>query len=560
MNKKYFVFIAAAVLIIAAAAISSCKKDKEPEKPKTVKVDTQTGTMRAGQPDAVTFAVTTENIGNGEYDASMANMPAGVNVQGKVTIASGSGTLTLVGSTATVAGAFSSLKLTLGGVTSKEFTLTIGDAINLTVNVEEIIFPILESAAEKTFDITCNTAWSIDIGSGSAWCDASKTSGASTGTGKEIIRLTTKSANSSYEDRKFTLKVTAGSIVRSINVIQPYDPGNGTPARPYKVYDVATLQKIGSNAEWSLARTYRQMADINLEEVDSWTPIGTLANRFTGTYHGDGYTISNLKINTTGDYKGLFGFIGTLGMVRNIALTNVDITDGNNFIGGIAGASEGIIQNCYVTGAVNGNSLVGGVTGVVTSNANAKVENCYTTCNITSPATAGESYTGGIVGGIELGGVIQNCYATGNVINNRAGGGGLFLRAGGVVGRCVAPSKLVNSVALNKEVRVATVTTNSLAGRVGGSLPSDPVTEYNNCYGREGMLLTIGIVNVPINSSTSSMSGFNLTPAIYNVASNWSDGAKFPTAQWSFADNRLPHLKTTDGGEFKNPQNPTVTP
>jgi hypothetical protein len=91
----------------------------------TVAVGTQVGTMTAGVTGTVTFPVTTANIANGDYTVSVANLPAGVTVQGQVTINNNSGTLTLAGDTTTLIGSTNNLTLTLNDATSAAFTLTI---------------------------------------------------------------------------------------------------------------------------------------------------------------------------------------------------------------------------------------------------------------------------------------------------------------------------------------------------------------------------------------------------------------------------------------------------
>ena len=69
--------------------------------------------------------MTTANIPDGSYTVSVSNLPAGVTVSGNVTIAGNTGTLTLAGDTSTVAGTTSTLTLTVNGVTSAPFTLTV---------------------------------------------------------------------------------------------------------------------------------------------------------------------------------------------------------------------------------------------------------------------------------------------------------------------------------------------------------------------------------------------------------------------------------------------------
>lgn len=92
---------------------------------KTVAVGTQNGALTAGTAGSVTYSVTTANINDGSYPATVANLPTGVTVQGNVAISSNSGTLTLAGDTTTVAGATSDLTLTLDSTISGNFRLTV---------------------------------------------------------------------------------------------------------------------------------------------------------------------------------------------------------------------------------------------------------------------------------------------------------------------------------------------------------------------------------------------------------------------------------------------------
>ena len=106
---------------------------------KTVEVSAQIGTMTAGVAGTVTYAVTTKNIANGDYDATVDNRPAGVTVQGKVTINSGSGTLTLAGSTSTKVGETKNLTLTIDKTKSAVFALNITEGRSLNANEKELV-------------------------------------------------------------------------------------------------------------------------------------------------------------------------------------------------------------------------------------------------------------------------------------------------------------------------------------------------------------------------------------------------------------------------------------
>ena len=92
---------------------------------KTIAVGAQLGRLVPGTAETVAFPVTTSGITNGTYPAAVTNLPTGVSVQGQVTINNNSGTLTLAGSASTVAGTTSTLRLTIDGVQSEAFALSI---------------------------------------------------------------------------------------------------------------------------------------------------------------------------------------------------------------------------------------------------------------------------------------------------------------------------------------------------------------------------------------------------------------------------------------------------
>ena len=92
---------------------------------RSVSVGAQVGTLIEGTEGTVTFPVAISNIANGTYTATVANLPAGVSVQGNVYISSNAGTLTLAGNVSTSAGETTTLTLTIDGKTSESFTLTI---------------------------------------------------------------------------------------------------------------------------------------------------------------------------------------------------------------------------------------------------------------------------------------------------------------------------------------------------------------------------------------------------------------------------------------------------
>ena len=98
-----------------------------------------------------------------------------------------------------------------------------------------------------------------------------------------------------------------------------------------------------------------------------WESIGEFSaeSRFTTTFDGSHHTISNLYINRpSASEVGLFGYVGRGGQVRNIGLLDVDVQgSGAQYVGALAGSSEGAINSSYATGTVMGGYYVGGLVG-----------------------------------------------------------------------------------------------------------------------------------------------------------------------------------------------------
>ena len=186
-------------------------------------------------------------------------------------------------------------------------------------------------------------------------------------------------------------------------------------------------------------------ADIDLTGKD-WTPIGTsFSNKYTGTFDGGGHTIKGLTVTTNDQFVGLFGSIGYAGTVKNVMMEDVQITSnhGSGFAGGVAGFSDGTIENCSVSGSVSGTVYVGGVVG-------AQWNGSTTGCS-SSATVKGTVYVGGVVGQTNGGATLTACYATGNVIieidpvKNISGGGLVGFNGGNGVLACYATGNVTST-------------------------------------------------------------------------------------------------------------------
>ena len=116
----------------------------------------------------------------------------------------------------------------------------------------------------------------------------------------------------------------------------------------YEIWDADDLETMSCRVNSTNAQTtsdpmfvdneasYKLMADIDMIGVTDWVPIGTSFSPFSGSFDGDGHTISNLVINQTTTYGETYnswfemhsaGFFGSVvsGMIEDVTLDNFSI-------------------------------------------------------------------------------------------------------------------------------------------------------------------------------------------------------------------------------------------
>ena len=178
-------------------------------------------------------------------------------------------------------------------------------------------------------------------------------------------------------------------------------------------------------------------ADIELSG-ETWTPIGSESTPYTGTFDGQGYTISGMTIENAESYSGLFGNV--TGTVRDFTVTGSITITGDKTVAKVGGA-VGSLGTASVGGTVSGvtsdvditvsagNDHIGGVVGSMPENSSPTVENCVYTGDINITVAAGS--VAGVVGYIRTG-TIQNCANWGGISINTGGNGSV----GGILGYC----------------------------------------------------------------------------------------------------------------------------
>lgn len=239
-------------------------------------------------------------------------------------------------------------------------------------------------------------------------------------------------------DATVTITYTEGDVTKTATVtvnVEP-DPGYTKDDKgTYMVYNADGLMAWAAAAQDDPSISCTLTDDIDLEGR-TWTPVGTSASDgYAGIFDGGNYAITNLEIHTSeSSNQGLFGYVNS-GTVQKLKLENVSITAENSqYVGAVAGYNCGRIENCEVSGSVNGGANVSGtnansVGGVAGGNAGGEVVGCSSTASVT--ANGSNSRVGGVVGNNMMNATVAACYHTTGAITATIGN----TNAGGVVGR-----------------------------------------------------------------------------------------------------------------------------
>ena len=209
--------------------------------------------------------------------------------------------------------------------------------------------------------------------------------------------------------------------------------------------------------------TFKLDCDIDLNN-EEWTPIGDWASQrteFHGTFDGQGFTISNIKISKPCERGkkqedsayGLFGNVKG-GTVKNVTLSNVEVSGVAKFSAALVGRLNGNVENCHVnnasitcsswqigglvaqynSGTISGCSVenttitsgigaVGAIAGYALTNVERTIENCSVkNCTLAQTEPYGAGYDdmyATILGGVHIANTVINingCTAENNTI------------------------------------------------------------------------------------------------------------------------------------------------
>ena len=301
-----------------------------------------------------------------------------------------------------------------------------------------------------------------------------------------VTTTTTTTVTQSLGTRAFVngitrIDVSAYQALSSVNV-----GNNNLSAGTYAINSAADLQKLAeltNNGKVTSANTFILGADIDLSGVENWTPIGNSYNsRFQGVFNGNGYEIQNLKLTsssyvgneiqngpTDGYAVGLFGYL--YGEVKNLGVSNVNISSRADYVGGLAGylGDNITLNNCYVTGSVTRTndyadayntiaySATGGLVGYMAQRSIVKASHA----DVSLTANNTMSVIGTLAGVMGDYSTIENSYAKGSIT------GGKY--TGGLVGSVYSSSITIKSSFTN----VTLAGNNTMGGILGSAYNSN---------------------------------------------------------------------------------------
>ena len=213
----------------------------------------------------------------------------------------------------------------------------------------------------------------------------------------------------------------------------PLITGSGTVTDPYQISTVDGLKWFRDKVNNAKTPDETKICAVLTEDIDlnnePWTPIGIGEDTrnqslpYSGTFDGNGHTISGLNVNYGDKNGGLFCYVKSA-TIKNLTVAgSVTYSSGKGIdYGGIVGcADSSTIENCTNRCTVTGNWYAGGIVGL---SADSDIIGCANFGNISSPFRSG-GICGKVTGEKDTDGIdatIRDCYNVGMVSGKYAGG------------------------------------------------------------------------------------------------------------------------------------------
>ena len=257
--------------------------------------------------------------------------------------------------------------------------------------------------------------------------------------------------------------------------------GSGTETDPYQIGTAEGLKWFRDKVNNAKAKEETKICAVLTANIDlkneEWTPIGIGEDTrnqdlpYSGTFDGNGHTISGLNVNYGDKNGGLFCYVKSA-TIKNLTVAgSVTYSSGDGIAyGGIVGcADSSTIENCTNRCTVTGNLDAGGIVG---RSVDSDIIGCANFGNISSPFRSG-GICGIVTGQVDAYGIdatIRDCYNVGMVSGRYAGG---------ITGQ--SDSGNIDILIANC-YNVGSLHGNDATGEIIGDLSNPRCTTIDNCY------------------------------------------------------------------------------
>ncbi|MBF0387519.1 MAG: DUF1566 domain-containing protein [Candidatus Omnitrophica bacterium] len=319
-----------------------------------------------------------------------------------------------------------------------------------------------------------------------------------------------------------------------------------------KYYKLTQDIDCSATAAWNAGKGFKPIGEGPPPGQPIWN-----GHPFNGVFDGGGYKITGLTINRPlSNEIGLFGYSQNL-VVRDLGLENVNI-NGKSSVGALAGAAgssallKAVVSNVYATGEIAASSNAGGLIGFTLG---AEITNSYSAVRIVATIdpvggliganygfmtiinsyvtgdVQGKSVVGGIAGFVG-GGSIRNCYVSGKVTGERF--------VGGIAGRLLTHFAVTNSY-----VTGAIAALDANVGGLAGEVPSDISSEISNFVYASSTGQSACSGSATIAGCSRSVGGMGY----------WSDKTNAPMSSWDYTNVwqevpcNYPNLRNVGGAQ-----------
>ena len=180
---------------------------------------------------------------------------------------------------------------------------------------------------------------------------------------------------------------------KTITITATGDPAKSTTYISNEAEWNAFAESVNDGTSTFAGQTVKLTANISVSQKVGLVSDGTQVNPFSGTFDGNGYTITATITDNSNGGTALFCYINNA-TIKNLTLAGA--VSGNMHAAALVGFSKGVdnkIQNCTVTANVSGGSHIGGIAGhALDSNIS------ITDCVFSGLMTGGGTFKGVFVG------------------------------------------------------------------------------------------------------------------------------------------------------------------